>query len=59
MTAAESAAPDHPTPSSDGDWRLFRGDGASHAVAFPPARHGADSPHRSLTACEPRAPAHT
>ncbi|MDH6521584.1 MoxR-like ATPase [Streptomyces sp. SAI-135] len=37
MTAAESAAADRPTPSSDGDWRLFRGDGASRAVTFPPA----------------------
>ncbi|MFF7987929.1 AAA family ATPase [Streptomyces sp. NPDC007901] len=37
MTAAESAANGRTTPSSNGDWRLFRGDGEPRAVAFPPA----------------------
>ncbi|MFI5688220.1 AAA family ATPase [Streptomyces sp. NPDC051636] len=37
MTAAEFAATGHPTPSGDGNWRLFRGDGAPRAVTFPPA----------------------
>ncbi|MFL3870559.1 MoxR family ATPase [Streptomyces griseobrunneus] len=36
MTAAEPAVgPD--TPSDDGGWRLFRGDGTPRAVSFPPA----------------------
>ncbi|WP_217167317.1 MoxR family ATPase [Streptomyces sp. AC512_CC834] len=37
MTVAESAATGHPTPSGDGNWRLFRGDGTARAVTFPPA----------------------
>ncbi|GGR09921.1 AAA family ATPase [Streptomyces pilosus] len=37
MTAAESVATGHPTPPGDGDWRLFRGDGAPRTVTFPPA----------------------
>ncbi|MER5498673.1 MULTISPECIES: MoxR family ATPase [unclassified Streptomyces] len=37
MTAAESAATGRTSPSHDGDWRLFRGDGAPRAVPFPSA----------------------
>ncbi|WP_328786200.1 MULTISPECIES: AAA family ATPase [unclassified Streptomyces] len=37
MTAAESAATGQPTPSGDGDWRLFRGNGVPRSVVFPPA----------------------
>ncbi|MFF4317066.1 AAA family ATPase [Streptomyces sp. NPDC001507] len=54
MTAAESAATGQSTPSSDGDWRLFRGDGLSRAVTFPPAppwrRFHPEEPDGSQTA---------
>ncbi|WP_329543361.1 MoxR family ATPase [Streptomyces sp. NBC_01356] len=51
MTAAESAATGHSTPPSDGDWRLFRGDGSPRAVTFPPA-----PPWRRLHPEEPDSP---
>ncbi|MFJ4007390.1 AAA family ATPase [Streptomyces sp. NPDC090023] len=51
MTAAESAATGHPPPPGDGDWRLFRGDGAPRSVTFPPA-----PPWRRLHHEEPNGP---